>query len=69
LLEDTRQRALHEQRLSELSARLGESVDLDSLLQTAVRELAALPDVADATIVLNPDPAAEAQPLPDGTRE
>jgi GAF domain-containing protein len=69
LLEDTRQRALHEQSLSELSARLGESVDLDSLLQTAVRELASLPDVADATIVLNPGPSAEAQPLPDGTRE
>ncbi len=60
LLEETRERARQEQMLSEFSARLGQSVDLDSLLQTAVRELAALPEVADASIFLNPSaPAAE----------
>jgi GAF domain-containing protein len=54
LLEETRERALQEQTLSEFSARLSHSVDLDTLLQTAVRELAALPEVADASIYLNP---------------
>jgi len=54
LLEETRDRAAQEQRLSEFSARLGQSVDLDSLLQTAVRELAGLPEVAEASIYLSP---------------
>lgn len=54
LLEETRDRAVQEQRLSEFSARLGRSVDLDTLLQTAVRELAAIPEVAEASVYLNP---------------
>jgi len=59
LLEETRERALQEQMLSEFSARLGKAVDLDSLLQTAVRELATLPEVADASIYLNPSAPAD----------
>jgi GAF domain-containing protein len=58
LLDETRDRAVQEQRLSEFSARLGQSVDLDTLLQAAVRELAALPDVSEASVYV--DPAATA---------
>jgi GAF domain-containing protein len=58
LLEETRDRALQEQRLSEFSARLGQSVDIDTLLQTAVRELAAMPEVAEASVYLNPAASA-----------
>jgi GAF domain-containing protein len=58
LLEETRNRAAQEQRLSEFSARLGQSVDLDTLLQTAVRELATLPEVAEASVYLNPAASA-----------
>ena len=54
LLEETRQRAVYEQRLSEISSRFSTSIDVDTLLQTAVRELAALPEVADASIFINP---------------
>jgi hypothetical protein len=32
-------------------------VDVDTLLQNVVRELAALPDVADASVVLKPEAA------------
>jgi GAF domain-containing protein len=55
LLEETRDRAMYEQRISAISDRLGQSVDIDGLLQTAARELAALPEVSDASVVLNPD--------------
>lgn len=64
LLEETRDRAAQEQRLSELSARLGQSVDLDTLLQTAVRELAALPEVAEASVYLNPAAASPVKGSP-----
>jgi len=69
LLQDTRERALQEQRLSEFSARLNQSVDLDTLLQTAVRELATLPEVADASIYLNPAaPVVGQQPTSQDAR-
>jgi len=54
LLEETRERAQQEQILSEFSARLGQTVDLETLLQTAVRELAAMPAVAGAAVYLKP---------------
>jgi GAF domain-containing protein len=54
LIDETRRTALQQQTMSEFSARLSESVNIQSLLQTAVRELAALPDVADASVFLNP---------------
>jgi K+-sensing histidine kinase KdpD len=55
LLEDTRRRVSREQQMSEISARFSRALDLDTLLQTAVRELAALPGVADASILLQPE--------------
>ena len=54
LLEETRRRALQEQTVSEISARLGRSLDVDTLLQTAARELGSLPDVAEASVYIQP---------------
>jgi GAF domain-containing protein len=54
LLEETRERAASERRLTEMSDRFSRSADIDTLLQTAVRELAALPEVSDATVFLSP---------------
>jgi GAF domain-containing protein len=54
LLHNAQQRALHEQSLSDLTARLGLSVDTDALLQTAVRELHQLPNVTEVSIFLTP---------------
>ena len=54
LLEQTRQRAAQEQVVSEISARFSRSLDVDTLLQSAVREFAALPDVSEAAVYLRP---------------
>lgn len=60
LLLDAQQRAFMEQKLSELTARLGRSIDSDTILQTAVRELHQLPNVKEVAIHLNPTEKSEA---------
>ncbi len=50
LLDETRQRALQEQTVNEISARLSRSLDIDALLQTAARELGSLPEVAEVSV-------------------
>ncbi|HEY5982386.1 MAG TPA: GAF domain-containing protein [Anaerolineales bacterium] len=63
LLEETRERAAQEQMLSEFSAHLSQSVDLDTLLQTAVRELAKLSEVSSASVFLTPSaPSTSGEP-------
>jgi GAF domain-containing protein len=62
LLDETRQRAVQEQVVSEISARLNRSLEVDAVLQSAVREFAALPDVAEAEIVLLSTDNAGPQP-------
>ena len=52
LLEETSQKAAQEQVISEISARLNRSLEVDAVLQAAVREFAALPDVAEAEVRL-----------------
>jgi GAF domain-containing protein len=54
LLEETRQHAVQEQTVNEISARFNRSLDVDTLLQTAVRELASLPEVSEASVFLMP---------------
>lgn len=54
LLEETRRRASQEQTVNEISARLGRSLDIDTLLQTAARELGSLPDVAEVSVYIEP---------------
>ena len=52
LLEETRQRAIQQQTVNEISARLSRSLDVDTLLRTAARELGTLPEVAEASVVV-----------------
>ncbi len=54
LIDETRQHMVQEQTVNEISARFNRSLDVDTLLQTAVRELAALPDVSEASIFIKP---------------
>jgi GAF domain-containing protein len=54
LLQDAQQSAYHEQTLSDLTAKLGRSVDTDNLLQTTVRELHHLPNVTEVSVYLIP---------------
>jgi GAF domain-containing protein len=50
LLEDATQRAKQEQIVGKLAGRFSQSLDIDTLLQTAVRELAQLPDVSEVSV-------------------
>jgi GAF domain-containing protein len=61
LLNETRRRALHEQTVSELSARFNETVEIDSLLRIAVREFASLPEVNEATVAIRGSAATSTQ--------
>jgi GAF domain-containing protein/HAMP domain-containing protein len=61
LLAEAQQRAFQEQSLSELTSRLGRSIDSDSLLQTIARELHQIPNVAEVSVYLAP----EAAPKPE----
>jgi GAF domain-containing protein/HAMP domain-containing protein len=54
LLDETQKRAEHEQTVSKISNRLSRAIDIDSIIRTAVRELGQLPNVADASIVIDP---------------
>jgi len=53
LLEDATQRAKQEQIVGRLATRFGQSLDLDTLLQTAARELGQLPEVEEATVFIS----------------
>ena len=50
LLEEATQRARQEQTVGRLAARFSQSLDLDTLLQTAARELGQLPDVSEISV-------------------
>jgi GAF domain-containing protein len=54
LLELAQYRAAQEQALSELTAHLSQSLDPDTILQIAVRELRQLPSVTEVSVYLNP---------------
>jgi GAF domain-containing protein/HAMP domain-containing protein len=53
LLDEAQRRAAQEQAVSELAARLGRSVDPDSILQAAVRELHMLPNVEEVSVFIS----------------
>lgn len=52
LLEEATQRAKQEQTVGKLAARFSQSLDLDTLLQTAARELGQLPDVSEVSVFI-----------------
>ena len=52
LLEEATQRAKQEQTVGKLSTHFSQSLDLDTLLQTAARELGQLPDVSEISVFI-----------------
>jgi GAF domain-containing protein len=66
LLEEATQRARQEQMVGKLSTHFNQSLDLDTLLQTAARELGQLPDVSEVSVFIgqqDEQPAPSKQPL------
>lgn len=62
LLEEATQRAKQEQTLGKLAARFSQSLDLDTLLQTAARELGQLPEVSEVSVFIGQEPDKISQP-------
>ena len=56
LVEEATQRARQEQLVGELAARFSQTMDIDSLLQTAARELGQIPDVTEVSVYLGEIP-------------
>ena len=52
LLEEATHRARQEQTVGKLATHFGQSLDLDTLLQTAARELGQLPDVSEVSVYI-----------------
>ena len=52
LLEEATQRARQEEMVGKLAARFSQSLDLDTLLQTAARELGQVPDVSEVSVFI-----------------
>ncbi len=63
LLEEATQRAKQEQTVGELAFRFSQAMDMDSLLQTAARELGQLPGIDETSIYLGP-PDSSDEPTP-----
>lgn len=55
LLEESQRRAAREQKVSEFSNRFSRSLDVDALLQNAVRELRSLPQVEEVSVFITPE--------------
>jgi GAF domain-containing protein len=62
LLEEATQRAKQEQTVGKLASQFSQSLDLDTLLQTAARELGQLPDVSEVSVLIGQP--AEQTPAP-----
>lgn len=69
LLEDATARAKQEQLVGGLAFRFSQALDVDSLLQTATRELGQIPGVEEATIVLTRQPEQDALQRPAANRQ
>ena len=61
LLDETQRRAEREQTLSQMTARFTRSLDMDTLLQTAVRELSQLLQVDEVAVYLGTPPEGGAE--------
>ena len=62
LLEEATQRAKQEQTVGKLATRFGQSLDLDTLLQTAARELGQLPDISEVSVFIGQQNEPDSQP-------
>jgi hypothetical protein len=65
LFQQTQARAAREQALNQMMARFARSFDIDTVLQTAVRELGQLPHVVEVSVHMGlpeaPSPANEGE--------
>ena len=61
LLEEATQRARQEQAVGKLAAQFSQSLDLDTLLQTAARELGQLPDVSEVSVFIGQENEPDSQ--------
>jgi GAF domain-containing protein len=68
LLEDATHRAKQEQMVGRLAARFSQSLNVDTLLQTAARELGQLPDVAEVSVFIG-NQAPETPVKPNSRRK
>ena len=62
LLEEATQRAKQEQTVGKLATRFSQSLDLDTLLQTAARELGQLPDISEVSVFIGQQNEQDSQP-------
>ncbi|HEX2994103.1 MAG TPA: GAF domain-containing protein [Anaerolineales bacterium] len=56
LLEEATHLAKQEQMIGKLAARFSQSLDLDTLIQTAARELGQLPDISEVSVFIGQEP-------------
>jgi GAF domain-containing protein len=68
LLEEATQRARQEQTVGKLAAQFSQSLDLDTLLQTAARELGQLSDVSEVSVFLGQEDERTSQPTQPAKR-
>ena len=61
LLEEATQRAKQEETVGKLAARFSQSLDLDTLLQTAARELGQLPDISEVSVFVGQEAEQNSQ--------
>lgn len=61
LLEEATERARQEQTVGKLAARFSQSLDLDTLLQTAARELGQLPNISEVSVFVGQEPEQPSQ--------
>jgi GAF domain-containing protein len=54
LLEESQRRAVREQTVNDLSSRFSRSLDVDTLLQNAIREIHHIRQVAEVSVYINP---------------
>jgi GAF domain-containing protein len=69
LLEEATQRATQEQAVGRLAGRFSQSLDLDTLLRTAARELGQLPDVAEVSVLIGQQGEPGSQPKQPSRRK
>ena len=69
LLEEATQRARQEQTVGKLAAQFSQSLDLDTLLQTAARELGQLPDVSEVSVMIGRQDEQITQSEPQNKRD
>jgi len=60
LLEESQRRAMREQKVNEFSNRFSRSLDVDALIQNAVRELHNLPQVSEVSVFISPEQTKQA---------